>query len=163
MRLIIRAVSSLMILLFLQTCATSPKVLSLSEANRAAGNVKLTTTVGGLRSLVVDWDNSELVARRACQNWGYSGTQVLDQRIRTCDRMGTNEFEGTCITDRYTYTYQCTGSPTSNVNINNSSSDRNGNSGETLVGDLKQLQELYDSGALSDEEFSAAKRRLLGI
>ena len=162
---IIRIFSALVILIFLQACETAPKVLSISEVNRDAGNVKLTTTVGSLRKLVVDWDGSEIVARRSCQNWGYRGAQRLDNSIRTCESIGTSEaFEGQCNVYRYTYTYQCTGSPTSNVQINNSSPlDQNRNLGESLVDDLKQIQELYDSGALSAEEFNAAKRRLLGI
>ena len=161
----VRVLPALAILIFLQACETAPKVLSISEVNRDAGNVKLTTTVGGLRTLVVDWEGSESVARRSCQSWGYNGAQRLDNRIRTCESIGTSEaFEGQCNVYRYTYTYQCTGSPTSNVQINNSSPlDQNRNLGESLVDDLKQIQELYDSGVLSDEEFNAAKRRLLGI
>ena len=161
----VRVLPALAILIFLQACETAPKVLSISEVNRDAGNVKLTTTVGGLRTLVVDWEGSESVARRSCQNWGYNGAQRLDNRIRTCEDIGTSEaFEGQCLTYRYTYTYQCTGSPKSRVQIDSSSAlDQNRSSGEALVDDLRQIQELYDSGVLSDEEFNAAKRRLLGI
>ena len=167
MRLIIRSVTAFIILLSLLSCASwrTQTVLSLSDADRASGTVKLTTTIGSFKSFAIDWDNSGLVASRSCQNWGYSGAQRFDDRIRTCTRMATSDaFAGQCTVYRYTYTYQCTGSPSSNVNINDSSSsDRNRNSGEALVDDLKQLQELYDSGVLSDEEFNAAKRRLLGI
>jgi hypothetical protein len=35
--------------------------------------------------------------------------------------------------------------------------------GAGLVEDLIKLQELYDQGILNDEEFNAAKRRLLGL
>ncbi len=35
--------------------------------------------------------------------------------------------------------------------------------GSSLVEDLNRLQEFYDQGILNDEEFNAAKRRLLGL
>ena len=78
--------------------------------------------------------------------------------------MGSGVFGDSCTINRYTYTYQCTGSPSTNVNVNNSrANSRNENSGASLVDNLIQLQELYDNGTLSEEEFTAAKRRLLEI
>ncbi len=73
MRLIAPTSLSLAVLLSFVSCATAPTILSLANVNRAEGVVELSARVGGLRSLVVDWDGSQLVAQRACNNWGYRG------------------------------------------------------------------------------------------
>jgi hypothetical protein len=152
------------ILLAVQSCATAPKTLRLAEVNRSEGTVKLSTTVGGLRSLVVDWPSTNVVAQNACRNWGYSSASRLEQREYECAKMGTGEFQNTCTTDKFTYTYQCTGSPTSNVNLNNERSmPTDQRSSDTLVGQLQSLDELYRSGVLTEEEFNSAKRSLLGL
>ena len=45
----------------------------------------------------------------------------------------------------------------------NSTRNANQDRGTSLVENLNRLTELHESGVLSDEEFNAAKRRLLGL
>lgn len=59
---------------------------------------------------------------------------------------GHKTFFSSGWTDEITVTYQ-----------------RNGHTGQTaLIGELERLAALHQSGALSDRDFEAAKRRLLG-
>ncbi len=149
--------------LLLSSCATTPQVLSVTGADRAAGTVVLSTTAGTLQSLVVDFEQSGRIAAQSCKAWGYNGARALGGYQRACNETSFTG-SGECIVYRYNYTYQCAGSPTATLNVTNTESPtQNKQNGAQLVEDLNQLQRLHDAGTLSDEEFNGAKRRLLGL
>jgi hypothetical protein len=151
--------------ILLAGCETTPKILITRDADRAAGTVTLSTTAGGLEIWSVNWEESNKVATQSCRGWGYSDATPLGSYKSSCAEVSTSNYRtGECIVYRYDYTYQCLGGPTSNVNIINSDSQSQSSSrGLELVESLNRLEKLYNDGLLSEEEFNAAKRRLLGL
>ena len=77
-----------------------------------------------------------------------------DQRLRCTDQVSRASVE-TIENPLRTPTSPQTVTPTNSANQSNSTSD--------LVEDLNRLTELFEEGLLNEEEFNAAKRRLLGL
>jgi hypothetical protein len=84
-----------------------PVALTPTGGSRADGTVHLSYQYGAFEKPVVDREQAQASANRACSGWGYTGSQPFGGVIQKCQAF--NQYG--CVSYLVTVTYQCTGAP----------------------------------------------------
>ncbi len=91
--------------ILIEGCATKPFHLTPSGGSKSDATVEMAYSLGVFRRAIIDWENTDLIAKDLCIKWGFSHATRLNYPKQLCMYHAK---DGGCMNYKYTYTYQCT-------------------------------------------------------
>jgi len=156
--LVAKALTSLILFLFLFSSCETVKYLSLTDGSKSDGTLTFSYDVGSFEKPIVQWETAITKAKKTCVGWGYTGADWLGDGTKNCIQY--NQYG--CINFRYTYLAQCTGElPVKEVIYKKITIELTQK--EKAIKELKEAKELLDLGILTQEEFNKKSDELKSI